>query len=90
MGARRAKLYKKRLDDMVAVESFIDLEHLPGCFHQLSENRKDQWSCDLDQPYRLIFRPAKNPIPKNDDSKQVLIEIKSVEIIEITNYHKEG
>ncbi|MCK4663257.1 MAG: killer suppression protein HigA [Bacteroidales bacterium] len=53
MGAKRAKLYQKRLDDMAATESFVDLKHLPGRFHQLTENRKDQWSCDLDHPYRL-------------------------------------
>jgi proteic killer suppression protein len=90
MGAKRAKLYQKRLDDIAAAESFVDLEYLPGRFHQLTENRKDQWSCDLDHPYRLIFEPAEVPIPKDEHGKQILIEIKSLEIIEVTNYHKEG
>jgi len=90
MGDKRAKLYQKRLEDMADAVSFADLEHLPGHFHQLTENRKDQWSCNLDQPYRLIFEPAEKPIPKDEDGKQVLIEIKCLEIIEVTNYHKEG
>lgn len=30
------------------------------------------------------------PIPKNQHGKQILIEIISLEIIEVTNYHKEG
>lgn len=89
MGSKRAKLYQKRLEDMVDAESFVDLEHLPGRFHQLKQNRKDQWACDLDHPYRLIFEPAVVPIPKDKDGKQILIKITSVEIIEVTNYHKE-
>lgn len=90
MGAKRAKIYQKRLDDMAAADSFADLEFLPGRYHQLSENRKDKWACDLDHPYRLVFEPAEVPIPKGEDGKQILIEIKSLEIIEVINYHKEG
>ena len=90
MGDRCAKLYQKRLEDMADAESFADFEYLPGRFHQLTENRKDQWSCDLDHPYRLIFKPMEEPIPKNQHGKHILIEIISLEIIEVTNYHKEG
>ena len=88
LGSRRAEIFQKRLDDLAAAESFADLKYLPGNFHQLREDRKDQWACDLDQPYRLIFIPAEVPIPKNEAGVQILIEIKSAEIIEINNYHK--
>jgi proteic killer suppression protein len=90
MGAKRAKIYQIRLDDIAATESFADFEHLTGRFHQLSGNRKDKWACDLDHPYRLVFESAEVPIPKDENGKQILVEIKSVEIIEIINYHKEG
>ena len=90
MGAKRAKLYQKRLGDMADAECFADLEHLPGRFHQLTENRQDQWSCDLDHPYRLIFEPSEEPITKDEHGKQILIEIKSLKIIEVTDYHKKG
>ena len=89
MGEQRAKLYQRRLDDMYDAFCFADLKELPGNFHQLIENRKDQWACDLDQPYRLIFGSSENPIPKDQHGNQILIEIKSLEIIEIDNYHKE-
>jgi len=88
LGTKRAEIYQKRLDDISAAESFADLEFLPGRFHQLKENRKDQWSCDLDHPYRLIFIPGENPIPKNDSGVQILIEIKSAEIVEIEDTHQ--
>lgn len=42
MGAKRAKLYQKRLDDMATAESFADFEFLPGRFHQLNGNFKDK------------------------------------------------
>ncbi|MBI9060263.1 MAG: type II toxin-antitoxin system RelE/ParE family toxin [Labilibaculum sp.] len=88
LGAKRAEIFQKRLDDLATAESFADLEFLPGRYHQLKENRKDQWSCDLDHPYRLIFIPSENPIPKNDSGVQILIEIKSAEIIEIEDTHQ--
>jgi len=37
-----------------------------------------------------IFEPAEKPVPTDEHGKQVLIEIKTVEILEITDYHKEG
>lgn len=90
MGERKAKIYQKRLSDIAATNNFTDLEFLPGRFHQLTDNLKDKWACDLDHPYRLIFEPAEKPIPKDEDGKQILIKIKSIEIVEISNYHKEG
>ena len=70
--------------------SFSDLAFLPGHYHQLKSDRKDHWACNLDHPYRLIFYPGIDPIPKGEDGKQVLTEICVVDIIEIVDYHKEG
>jgi len=55
----------------------------------LKNNRKGQWACDLDHPYRLIFTAAENPIPINRQGQYKWIEIIGIEIIEIINYHKE-
>lgn len=87
LGARRAKLYKQRLDDLFDAETLEDTRYLPGNYHELKGPRKGQWACDLDQPYRLIFEPHENPIPTNDDGQYIWIEIKAVEIIEIVDYH---
>ena len=89
LGKRRADLFKERLDDLMAAQTLEDTRYLPGNFHELKANRKGQWACDLDHPYRLIFEPHENPIPTNDDGQYLWIEIKGVEIIEIVNYHKE-
>ena len=87
LGKLRAEKYKARLDDLRAASSLEDVRYLPGNYHELKKNRKGQWACDLDQPYRLIFEPHENPIPENDDGQYIWLEIKGVEIIEIEDYH---
>ena len=87
MGERRARLFNKRLGDLRNAISLEDVRHLPGHYHELTGNRKGQWACDLDQPYRLVFEPPENPIPADNDGKYIWLEIMGVEIIEITDYH---
>jgi proteic killer suppression protein len=87
LGSQRAKLLGDRLDDISAATSLEDVRYLPGNYHELKGDRKGQWACDLDQPYRLIFEPHEDPIPLDENGKYIWIEIKGVEILEITNYH---
>ena len=87
LGNQRAKLFGDRLDDIDAATSLEDVRYLPGNYHELKGDRKGQWACDLDQPYRLIFEPHEDPIPLDEKGKYIWIEIKGVEILEITNYH---
>lgn len=86
-GKKRADLFLQRLSDLNAALTLEDVRYLPGHYHELIGDRKGQWACDLDQPYRLIFEPHEDPIPIDDNGKYIWIEIKGVEIIEITNYH---
>lgn len=88
-GQIRAQKLRLRLSQLQFADSLEDVRHLPGNFHELRDNRKGQWACDLDQPYRLVFTPHEDPIPTNDDGQFVWVEIHGVEIIEIVNYHKE-
>jgi proteic killer suppression protein len=87
MGQIRAKLYNKRLGDLRNAQTLEDVRHLPGHYHELTGDRKGQWACDLDQPYRLVFIPHETPIPTDEHGKYIWLEIKGVEIIEIANYH---
>lgn len=89
LGKERAKLLRRRLTQLEDAENLEQVRHLPGHYHELTGNRKGQWACDLDQPYRLIFTPHENPIPANEDGQYIWLEITGVEIIEVTNYHKE-
>lgn len=89
MGKLRADKFKLRLTQLSSVDTLEDVRYLPGNYHELKTNRKGQWTCDLDQPYRLIFKPHENPIPEDEHGRYIWIEIKGVEIMEIINYHKE-
>jgi len=89
LGSIRAKLLRRRLTQLETSKTLEEVRYLPGNYHELTENRKGQWACDLDQPYRLVFTPIERPIPVNDNGQYVWIEITSVEIVEIINYHKE-
>jgi len=87
LGKVRGKLFIKRLGDLFNAQTLEDVRYLPGHYHELKEDRKGQWACDLDQPYRLIFEPQGKPIPTDKDGKYIWFEIKGVEIIEIADYH---
>lgn len=87
MGAKRANVFKLRLDDLRDCETLEDARNLPGRFHELSSNRKGFWACDLDHPYRLIFKPHEDPIPIDEDGGYVWSEIRGIEIVEIADYH---
>lgn len=87
LGPLRAKLLLRRLGALLDAETLEDVRNEPGNFHELKGDRKGQWGCDLDQPYRLIFEPHEDPIPTDGSGRYIWIEIKGVEIIEITNYH---
>jgi proteic killer suppression protein len=88
-GKIRAEKFRLRLYQLHNAKNLEDVRYFPGHFHELTNNRKGQWACDLDQPYRLIFEPHENPIPTDNDGKYIWFEIKGIEVIEINNYHKE-
>ena len=89
LGKIRAEKLRLRLYQLRNAQNLEEVKILPGRYHELTGNRKGQWACDLDQPYRLIFKPQEKPIPTDPDGKYNWFEIKGVEVIEIDNYHQE-
>lgn len=87
LGKLRATKYKQRLNDLSNAITLEDVKHLPGKYHELKEDRKGQWACSLDEPYRLIFAPQEDPIPENEDGKYIWDKIMAIIIIEIKDYH---
>lgn len=86
-GKIRADKLAERLDDMYVAATLEDTRNLPGNYHELTEDRKGQWACDLDQPYRLVFEPTVKPIPTDAHGKYIWSAITIVEIQEIVDYH---
>lgn len=86
-GPDRAKRVGKRLDDLRAAATLEVMRSLPGRCHELTGDRAGQLAIDLDHPYRLIFEPADNPVPRKDDGGLDWSKVTSIRILEICDYH---
>jgi plasmid maintenance system killer protein len=87
-GQIRAKLIQRRLDDLRAAEVLEDMRNIPGRCHELRGNRAEQLSLDLDGPYRLIFEPANDPVPKKADGGLNWNQVTAVRIIDVEDTHE--
>lgn len=89
MSEQRARLVKRRLSEMSAVNNLADLYKIPGPrLHPLKGNRVGQLSVDLDHPYRLIFVPDHNPVPEVPSGGVDWNSIIKVKILEIADTHE--
>src|SRR5271167_55319 len=86
--AARAKLIRRRLDDLKAARCLELMRNLPGRTHELRGTRAGQFSIDLDGPYRLIFRPAEEPPPSKADGGLDWNEITAIVILEVADTHE--
>lgn len=88
LGANRAAKLQQRLFELRASETLDDMARFPaaGC-HELSQNRKGHISVNLDQPYRLIFRPDHDPLPTTPDAGLDRKKVTRILVVEIVNYH---
>jgi len=88
-GPNRAIRIQKRLDDLHAADCLADISHLPPArCHELTGNRKGQFSVDLDHPYRLLFIPANTPIPQSEDGGIDRTKVTAIEIIGVVDTHE--
>ncbi|MCI5165922.1 MAG: killer suppression protein [Candidatus Electrothrix sp. GM3_4] len=88
LGAKRAQKLMQRMMELSAAESLLDISISPPVrCHELSGDRKGQLSVDLGHPYRLLFIPADDQVPKKNDGGLDRTAISSIEIIEIADTH---
>jgi plasmid maintenance system killer protein len=85
---QRAKLTRRRLDDLRAAANLEVMRNLPGRCHELKADRNGQLSLDLDGPYRLIFRPDHDPIPVKDDGGLDWSQVTTVVVLEVVDTHE--
>jgi plasmid maintenance system killer protein len=61
----RAKFLNRRLYQMSAAGNLEELRSIPQMrCHELKGNREGTLAIDIGHPYRLIFEPANDPIPR--------------------------
>lgn len=87
-GAERAKKVQLRLDQMTAAANLAELQTLPQArCHPLKSDRHEQFSLDLDGPYRLIVSVDHDPIPRLPDGGIDLDKVDSLLVVEIVDTH---
>jgi plasmid maintenance system killer protein len=87
-GPVRAKLLRRRLDEFRAADNLEVLRSLPQVrCHELKGNREGTLAVDLDHPYRLIFEPANNPIPRKSDGGLDWTKVTSIRVLTVEDYH---
>jgi len=87
-GEQRARLIRRRLDELRAANTLAEISHLPPPrMHQLKGERQGQISLDLDHPYRLVITVANNPVPKKDNGSINLSKVTAVMILGVEDTH---
>ncbi len=87
-GPENGRLIRRRLADLNAAENLADLWKLPQTrLHALKGDRDGQFAVDIKHPYRLIFRPAHDPVPRKDDGDIDVSRVTKIEITEVLDYH---
>ena len=87
-GSRRARTIMMRL---AVLKSARTLSHVPTTpperRHQLRGDRDEQYAVDLVHPYRLIFVPNHDPVPRREDGGIDTDAVTAITIIEVVDYH---
>jgi proteic killer suppression protein len=88
-GAENGRLIMRRLTVLKEADSLADVPRdRPDRCHQLEGKRKDQFAVDLKHPFRLVFEPAHDSLPRRGDGGLDLVHITSICILDIEDYHK--
>ena len=91
-GVKRAKKIRIRLAELRAAENLMDFwppKSGPSRCHELAHGqRKGQLSVDLDHPYRLIFIPDHNPVPRREDGGLDWSRVTAVKILGVEDTHE--
>lgn len=87
-GPKRAGLLRLRLGALTNAENLEAMRWLPQArCHELVGDRAGTLAVDLDHPYRLIFEPANEPIPRKPDGGLDWTAVTSVRILAVEDYH---
>ena len=85
---RMAGALKRRLAVLAAAENLAQVPVTPPerC-HQLKGEWAGHFAVDISRNWRLIFRPAHEPLPLTADGGIDLARVTAIEIVAIVDYH---
>lgn len=85
---QQAKKIRVRMAVLRAAANLARVSNLPPerC-HELSEGRAGQFAVDLMHPFRLVFEPADEPVPRKADGGIDLALVTKIRILNVEDYH---
>lgn len=87
-GKEMGKVIMRRMSLLQAAPTLNEVPHTPPSRrHELKGKYKGNFAVDLKHPYRLIFEPNHNPVPKKPDGGIDLKKVSSITILEVKDYH---
>lgn len=90
-GTKRAKKIRIRMTELRAALNLMDFwppKSGPSRCHELTEGKRSgQLSVDLDHPYRLIFVPDHDPVPKRDNGGLDWSRVSAIRILGVEDTH---
>lgn len=89
-GMPNAKKIMMRLNEMKSVENLSRISTLPPPRrHILSGKRAGQFAVDIKQPFRIVFVPYYDTVPKLENGDTNVSKVTKIKIIWIGDYHGE-
>ena len=87
-GARMARAIQRRLATIDEARTLSEVPTTPPeRRHQLHGERRGQYAVDLIHPYRLIFEPNHDPVPRRPDGAVETDHVTAITIVEVIDYH---
>lgn len=87
-GPENARKVRRRLAELAAADTLAVVATLPSArLHSLKGDRKGQFAVDVKHPFRLIFAPDHDPIPRKADGGIDLDQITRIRVLAIEDYH---
>ncbi len=85
---QNADKIRKRMAVLKAASSLAQVPHQkPIRCHGLIGKREGEFAVDLKHPYRLVFKPNHDPLPRKNDGGIDLMKVTSITILAVEDYH---
>ena len=87
-GKENGRLIMRRMMVLAAAQCLADVPRTrPERCHALLGDRKGQYAVYVKHPFRIVFRPAHDPLPRCDEGSLDLSRVTSIQILNVKDYH---